>query len=191
MSYDPLSISNTVLDLAEERALPLRCHDLQRIVYFAHGINLTKTGLPLVSGCFEAWRNGPVHPVIYLSFCRAGEDVIDFRASRQRTFSGLRSEVPPVTDRAAIDLLLRVVSPEIGGSPLHLSHLARAENAPWHHVVSRARETKSVSFRITNSCIIERFAFHKANAADDGDDVLLIDAPFSFQDFAGEIGVPA
>lgn len=191
MSHDPLSISNTVLDLADERAIRLRCYDLQRIVYFAHGIHLTKTGLPLVSGCFEAWRSGPVHPVIYLAFSHAGEGAIGFRASRGRRLSGVRIEAPPVLDRAVVDLLIRVVSPEIGGSALHLSRLARVENAPWRHVVSCAREAKSVNLRITNSCIIERFAFHKASAAGDGDEAFLIDAPFSFQDFGGEIGLPA
>ncbi len=90
-----------------------------------------------------------------------------------------------------VDLLIQVVSPEIGGSALHLSRLARVENAPWRHVVSCAREAKSVSLRITNSCIIERFAFHKASASCESDEAFLIDVPFSFQDFADEIGVPA
>jgi len=39
--------------------------ELQKIIYIAHMFHLGKTGEPLVSGQFEAWDYGPVHPTIY------------------------------------------------------------------------------------------------------------------------------
>ena len=38
---------------------------LQKILYLAHMFFLGRTGQPLVSGNFEAWDYGPIHPTLY------------------------------------------------------------------------------------------------------------------------------
>jgi uncharacterized phage-associated protein len=39
--------------------------ELQKLIYLAHMFFLGRTGKPLVSGVFEAWDYGPVHPTLY------------------------------------------------------------------------------------------------------------------------------
>lgn len=39
--------------------------ELQKLLYIAHMFHLGRTGEPLVSGLFEAWDYGPVHPAVY------------------------------------------------------------------------------------------------------------------------------
>jgi len=38
---------------------------MQKLLYIAHMVHLGKYNAPLVSGNFEAWDLGPVHPVLY------------------------------------------------------------------------------------------------------------------------------
>jgi len=61
--YDPRAIANLMLDEADRRGWKITNLALQKLLYFAHGIHLTKTKEPLVSGYFEAWQYGPVQPI--------------------------------------------------------------------------------------------------------------------------------
>ena len=64
--YDPRSIANLLLDEADRLAINITNLSLQKLLYFAHGLSLIEDGKPLVSGYFEAWQHGPVHPLVYL-----------------------------------------------------------------------------------------------------------------------------
>lgn len=65
-------------------------HDHQsgtsKLLYFAHSIFLIEGKRALVSGYFEAWQNGPVHPAAYAAFETTG---------RARSF-GLTNMVPKI-----------------------------------------------------------------------------------------------
>ncbi len=63
--HDPRAIANLLLDLADEVGIPIGHVKLQKLIYFAHGVYLLEIGEPLVSGNFEAWQYGPVHPAVY------------------------------------------------------------------------------------------------------------------------------
>ncbi len=52
--------------LAKRSGWSLSNLQLQKILYLAHMFHLGRTGgEPLVTGCFQAWDYGPVHPVLY------------------------------------------------------------------------------------------------------------------------------
>ncbi len=71
-AYDPRAVANLMLDEAKRCGINISNLALQKLLYFAHGIYLTKTKRPLVSGYFEAWQYGPVHPAVYRAFKGSG-----------------------------------------------------------------------------------------------------------------------
>ncbi|WP_038543480.1 Panacea domain-containing protein [Neorhizobium galegae] len=82
MAYDPRSIANIILDIADTRGISLSNLSLNKIVYFIHAWYLAKTGEPLVDAKIEAWDYGPVIREIYSEFKRFGASEIKGRASR-------------------------------------------------------------------------------------------------------------
>src|SRR5258708_18352847 len=99
-----------MLDEADKRGNILWHIALQKLLYFAHGIYLIETKRPLVSGYFEAWQYGPVHPAAYSAFKRAGKHPIDFRAVSQNPLTGEISALPAPVDSGAIACVRRVAA---------------------------------------------------------------------------------
>jgi len=92
--YDPRAIANLMLDEADRSGINVTNLALQKLLYFAHSIFLIESKHPLVSGYFEAWQYGPVHPTVYSAFKTAGSSPIDFRADRQDVLTGERTPLP-------------------------------------------------------------------------------------------------
>ena len=67
MSYDPRVVANLILDIRDELNLETTNLELQKLLYFSHAFSLNRFDVPLVSGFFEAWKNGPVNPAVYLA----------------------------------------------------------------------------------------------------------------------------
>lgn len=55
-AYDPRAVANLLLDEADQRGTKVTNLALQKLLYFAHGIHLTQTKQPLLTGYFEAWQ---------------------------------------------------------------------------------------------------------------------------------------
>ena len=51
---------------------------LQKLVYYAQGVNLALYGKPLFEENIEAWTHGPVVPVLYSRFKQFGSGAIEF-----------------------------------------------------------------------------------------------------------------
>jgi uncharacterized phage-associated protein len=149
-----------ILDLADGDGRDVSNLVLQKLVYFAHGRFLSETGQPLVAGEFEAWQFGPVHPHIYNAFKEQGSAPIRTRAESVNPVTGERRPVPPLTDAAAREVITDVYRNLRKRSPTSLVAISHAKNAPWHFVVERARRRESISMRIPNAIIRERFRFH-------------------------------
>lgn len=159
--FDPRSICNLMLDEAGET--PITNLALQKLLYFMHGLHLMDTKAPLVSGYFEAWKYGPVHPAAYTAFRAAGEKPIFFRATRQNPLTGKIVAVPIVTSQAVRRRIKRVMTLYRGITPGRLVEISHAVDAPWHFVVAKARSSMSFGMRIPNDIIIERFMHHKVS----------------------------
>ncbi len=159
---DPRGICNLMLDEAGGRG-PITNLALQKLLYFAHGLHLIETKKPLVSGYFEAWQFGPVHPAAYRAFKAAGDRPIDFRATRQDPLTGERTAIPNPTQPGIADCIRRVISTYGRLTPGRLVDISHARGAPWHFVVDEARTHVSLGLRITDTIIIERFKHHKVS----------------------------
>jgi uncharacterized phage-associated protein len=162
-AHDPRSICNLILDIADNAERPITNLALQKLLYFAHGLHLIETKQSLVSGFFEAWQFGPVHPIAYRAFKSAGVDPIHFRASLEDPFTHTVVPLPECTDGEVRDHIRRIVVMYAGMTPGRLVEVSHAKGAPWQFIVDKARTETILGLRITNDVIFARFKFHKVS----------------------------
>lgn len=159
--YDPRGVANLMLDEADRVGISLTHLALQKLVYFAHGIFLNEGKEPLVSGYFEAWQYGPVHPVLYKAFQAAGKEPIHFRAQRQDILTGATVPVIAPETQDIRRLVQRVIN-SLGRLPAgRLVKISHARHSPWDVVVDKARTSVAFGLRIPDTVIVDRFKFHK------------------------------
>jgi uncharacterized phage-associated protein len=159
--YDPRAIANLMLDESERLGRRMSNLALQKLLYFAHAIFLIEQKRPLVSGYFEAWEYGPVHPAAYQAFKVAGAEPIGFRAERLNVVKGTREPIASPSDPAIVEHLGRIVQSYGRMTPGRLVDIAHAKGAPWHFVVDKGRTSLAFGMRIPDDVIRERFKHHK------------------------------
>jgi uncharacterized phage-associated protein len=161
--YDPRAIANLMLDEADRRNLKVTNLALQKLLYFAHGLFLTKTKKPLVSGYFEAWQYGPVHPSVYRAFKPLGSAPITTRAVGKDPLTGKSRNLPKPTNLDVVDLVSDVIKSYGHLSPGRLVDLSHAKDAPWSAVADKARTSVAFGMRIPDDVIMDRFQYHKVS----------------------------
>lgn len=162
-SHDPRAIANLLLDQADEAGTQLSNLALQKLLYFCHGIHLIERKEPLISGYFEAWQYGPVHPVAYRAFRDAGSAPIKFRAEKQDILTGECLPIPQPSDSQVVQLASHVINSLGKLSPGRLVDLSHAPNSPWHFIVDKGRTSVAFGLRISDEVIRQRFKFHKVS----------------------------
>jgi uncharacterized phage-associated protein len=168
--YDARAIANLMLDEAHRHGRSLTNLALQKLLYFAHALYLVERKRPLLSGYFEAWEYGPVHPAVYQSFKSARDRPINFRAQRHDLVSGGVTDISQPSDPAVRAHVARIVSQYGGLTPGRLVQISHAKGAPWHFVVDSA---STFGVRITDDVILACFKHHKISvgpSAATGDD---------------------
>ena len=160
-ALDPRSVANLMLDEADRHGIKLTNLALQKLLYFAHGLFLNERKQALVSGYFEAWQYGPVHPTAYKAFKEAGSEPITFRAKSQDVLTGQFRPVPSASDPGAIRVVQHVLHSYGRLSPGRLVDVSHAKNSPWSFVVDKSRTSVAFGLRIPDSIILERFKYHK------------------------------
>ena len=163
---DPRSIANLMLEEADRDGSLLTNLAMQKLLYFAHAMFLIENGRPLVSGYFEAWQYGPVHPAAYNAFKAAGRDPIRFRAARKDVLTGEASEVPSPRDSEVCRHVRKIMRSYGSLPPGRLIDISHAKRAPWDYIVSKGRESVAFGLRIPDNVIVERFRHHKVIVGD-------------------------
>jgi uncharacterized phage-associated protein len=165
--YDPRAVANLLLDLAasdDDGPIPISNLALQKLLYFAHGHYLIRTGgTPLVQGSFEAWTYGPVHPAVYQAFKSEAGRPIAARATARNVMTG---ETRPLAlpDDAEVRRQLRHVLRSYGHlSPGRLVDITHAPKGPWATVVNKAKTSVALGLRIPDSVTLECFKFQKVS----------------------------
>ncbi len=175
-AHDPRAIANLMLDKADLDDIEITNLALQKLLYFAHGLHLIQTKKPLVSGYFEAWQYGPVHPSVYCAFKDAGSSPIKTRAKRKDPLTGRAHKIRKINDRAVVSLVRHVIHSYGKMSPGRLIDLSHAKGSPWDFIVDKSRTSVAFGLRIPDDVIKERFLYHKVsvgtepNAGEPNDD---------------------
>src|SRR5580704_12222160 len=137
MATDPRSIANLMLDEADRSGYRISNLVLQKLLYFAHAIFLVEQKRPLVSGYFEAWEYGPVHPTAYQAFKTAGAEAIKCRATRVDVASGVRMPLPPPEDVSVRQHIARIMQSYGHMTPGRLVDISHAKGAPWDFIANK------------------------------------------------------
>jgi uncharacterized phage-associated protein len=173
-------VANLLLDRAADRGLAVSNLALQKLLYFAHGVMLTRHSRPLVDGYFEAWEYGPVHPLLYSAFKGSGRAPITDRAVSRNLRTGESTVVAAPTDNLVRDVIDDVLRAFGGQPPARLVHLSHSKGGPWDVVVNESGTDARLGLRITDRLISEHFHRHKVAVAVEprpGDDCLVESPP--------------
>jgi len=149
------------LDEADRLQIDVSNMALQKILYFAHGFYLQRTGKPLVSGYFEAWQHGPVHPTAYAVFRPAGATPIHHRAQGINIVTGENYYIEVCSDPQVQQAIVSTLSGIGGLSPARLRAISHAEQGPWDYIVKQGGTRALFGMRIPNDVIQEKFRYHK------------------------------
>ncbi len=155
--FDPRGVSNLLLDEADRLDIEITNLSLQKLLFFCHGLSLVEQGGPLVTGYFEAWDHGPVHPLVYRSFKTAGRSPISFRADSVDALTGTTKPLPKVTNPLVLSLIWKVLSGYARSSLSILLDISHARGGPWHFVMAKSEYSPVLGMRITDDVILERF----------------------------------
>lgn len=164
---DPRAVANLLLDEADGRSIRVTNLSLQKLLYFAHLRSLRARGCGVVSGYFEAWQLGPVHPTVYRSFKAAGSAPITFRAQRRDPLSGSSAPLAPVTDEGIKSVIAQTVDRLGSLSARTLVEMSHAPGGPWDHIVNKAQASVALGLRIPDHVILELSRFHAASVNKD------------------------
>ena len=117
-----------------QRKKGLTQFQLIKLVYIAHGRHLAYTnGKPLISDRIEAWKHGPVIPVLYQSLKVYGDNIIPElrycgtsldKDSRDKFFEG-------VFDKDAQDIMDSVIHHYGNWDMREIYTMCHAKNTPW------------------------------------------------------------
>lgn len=166
---DIRSIANKLLSISDGRHR-LSNLTMQKIVYFLHGQYLTSTGTPLVSGYFEAWEYGPVHPTLYASLSHLGRSPFVLPLKLRSVTTGTWAD-PPAVDPNIAAFLEEQGPALMAMSPGRLVELSHAKNSPWD-VVTWHGSRRTWGARLDNDLIRRHYRFHKRSVGEpaDGED---------------------
>jgi uncharacterized phage-associated protein len=143
----------------------------QKILYFLHGEYLRSTDTPLVSGYFEAWEYGPVHPMLYNALRHLGSSALSGPIKRRNIRQGMWEDIPVIGDNNIKNFIAersgRLLTMSVG----QLIDLSHARNSPWD-IVTRNGSGRTWGLRLDNDIISRHFRFHKRSVTDlvSGDD---------------------
>ncbi len=68
MKQRTLNVARWIIAAAKDAETPVTALQLQKLMYYAHGYSLARTGEPLLAEGIQAWQNGPVCKPVYHAF---------------------------------------------------------------------------------------------------------------------------
>ncbi len=164
--YDPRRVANLLLGEARRIGLSISNLSLQKLLYFSHGFALIQHQIPLVSGYFEAWHYGPVHPAVYEAFKSAQANPITFKAQACDVLTGKSIALSDIDATDVRRLAQKVLAGYGDLSPGQLVNIVHAKRGPWDFIVEKAAHSIVLGMQIPNDIIAERFRYHLISVAD-------------------------
>ncbi len=159
--YPALTIANFFIEKGIENCRPVTQMQLHKLIYFAHGWNLAINSTPLISEDIQAWKFGPVIPIVYHAFKEFGALPIT-RPTREVTeeFESVTPAVP-ASDTESIALLDRIWKVYGGLSAVQLSEMSHEPGGPWENTVKDDPDKKH---KIIPKTLIQEFFTDRAKA---------------------------
>lgn len=147
--YDARVIANQFLSVGDRDSIPIDPMKIQKLVYLAHGWSLAFYDAPLVLQSIEAWRYGPVIPLLYR----------EFQTFRANPIVG-RSQVYGTVDAHVQVHLENVWQTYKNLSPIQLSMITHEPGGAWDLTTKKFSGTWGSPI-IPNELIAEEFKQRK------------------------------
>lgn len=131
---------------------------LLKLLYFAHGWYLIAREGALLRNSFEAWKLGPVLPIVYRAFDGTGDNPIRTRALQ---FNVMRESWEParaVFDDFDMSFLRWVYVSYCKYDAFQLSDLTHAPDSPWSRVWEAGKRNVLPGMKITDDEIKRYFS---------------------------------
>lgn len=122
MANDAMTIAKWLVFWAEAEDADLSNLKLQKLLYYAQGHHLARTGAPLFEETMRAWSHGPVVQSVYHEFKQFGS--ADIRLPEDDKFDW--SDV----DTETTDFLIEIWNTYAGFGAWQLRNMTHSE-APW------------------------------------------------------------
>lgn len=158
--YDSRVAANALLKAAWSSGCEVSNLKLQKLLYFAHGLMLTRSGRPLVNREFEAWSYGPVERVAYEAFSSWGRNPIESFAKGTNPVTGQTHEIGDEIGTKSLEVVNDVVGRFGGMTAGQLVKLSHASGAPWDIVIRDSVESANIGLTIPNGVIRSAFRHH-------------------------------
>jgi uncharacterized phage-associated protein len=155
--YDARAVANFLLDLGDARKLPVTQLFLYKILYFAHGWYLAKSGKPLITQDFEAWEYGPVVKILRDQFRKFGKGTIKTRAEKLDIFLDKRTIVEPRLTQDDKEFIQSVFSAYQIYHAWELSEMTHEAGSPWDKIWNSSEPIARLGLRLTNAEIKAHF----------------------------------
>ena len=146
--FDAIYIANYFINLGILNDAPLSPMKLQKVLYFANGMNLALTGKPLIREAVEAWQYGPVVESVYHKFKEWG--------SRPITKPQPSGNIEP--DKMTLDLLSAVWNITKNIDPIKLSNWTHLKDSPWDQAFQNAGGKTNYNAPISNELMKRYFS---------------------------------
>lgn len=127
--HSALSVANAFLDLADKEGKNLTNMQVQKLVFFAHGVHLAAYNSPLISDKVKAWTFGPVIPPLYNRLKKYGNGNVTSKIDLDDEDHDDILTHPKA--KSAIESVWRKYK---GYSGSKLSAISHAKGSPWDTV---------------------------------------------------------
>ena len=130
-TYDPLIVSNNIIEKALNEKISLSPMKLQKILYFLYRECLQNKdiGVPIFAERFEAWKYGPVLSSVYYGFKHFGANSIANYYSKTK---GKAMKVNEAVEPEFISLLNKVWNKYKKYNGIELSSMTHQEDTAWY-----------------------------------------------------------
>lgn len=134
MLHNFRAVANFFIDKAKSENKLLSHMQIQKLLYFAHGIYLAIYRSPLIDKTFQAWKHGPVIPELYFDLSPFGSHGIKKKLTEVKNTTGKSKICEPSVNSKDQNLLelLNFIWEQFGGyDGLKLSYLTHVKDSPW------------------------------------------------------------
>ena len=122
-----IAVAQTFLDLAKKDGKSLSNMQLQKLVFFAHGVYLAAFDVPLIYEDIKAWSFGPVIPELYEELRKFGRYPVDTELAPHTRTDVLKNGA----EILAINAVWKAYKQHSAGQLSKISHLP---GTPWDQV---------------------------------------------------------
>jgi uncharacterized phage-associated protein len=155
--YDARAIANFLLELGDERQLPLTQVTVLKLLYFSHGWYLAIKRVPLIVQEFEAWQYGPVVKVVRDAFKVFGSSPITARASKVDIRTNQSVTVTPNLAKDDARFVKSIFDAYHVYDAWALSDMTHEPGSPWDEIWNSSEPVGRLALRIKNEDIQSHF----------------------------------